>query len=348
MKNPLQFTLLAGAIATAGLSAQDVTAIYDWQFNEEAGSSVFVDVANAGIGEASFGDWQTYTTDGNGNWQIGDATGQSNKFSSIFLFQDETPVTNGVWEINIRVAAWDFDNASAADSSQLIFGVINSNSDILQAKITNNGNAIKLIDASNTSVANFKAGSEDSSNITSDGIPLGTDGQAIEGAPVLQTNAVFYLKLTINLDAGTWDYSYAIDDSEFFSVANGDYAGDIQKFRLATQNMQAEDLFWVDYITFSGTGDVPQPAASPWADVYPLVDGVARDTGIGWINDDLYPLVYHFNGVTWLYIVPDGASLDSMFGYSYTGGYWFWTSDGYGSWHFNYNIGDWQSWIPVE
>ena len=345
MKAYLQIYLLAGAMATSVLTAQQVATIYDWQFNEAAGTGVFADVTNDGIGTNSFGDWQSYTTDGSGNWQIGDSTGQANKFSSIFMFYGEGVTINGTWEISVSVTAWEFGN-SATDNSQLIFGFTDSGGTHHQAKFTNNANAIKLIDGT-TLVANFKAGSESSTNFTSDGIPNDAGGTPIEGAPVLGAMDTINMKYTADLDAGTYDFSYSVNNGEFFSIASGTYTGDIQKLRLATQNMtEAEDYMFVDYITVSGTGDFPIAPASPWADVYPLVQGVARDTGIGWISDLQYPFVYHINGVTWLYIVPDGASLDSMFGYSYAGGYWFWTSDNYGSWHFNYNIADWQSWVP--
>lgn len=341
-------SILAAATASVALTATAQTVIYDWQFDEPAGTPVFAEVTNNGTGPASFGDWQSYTTDGNGNWQVGDSVGQDNKFSSIFLFPGEGVSTNGVWTVDIAIPAWEFEN-SAEDKSQLIFGFIDSADTKYQAKFTSNANGIKLID-DRTMVAFFRPGSESSTNFTSDGDPLDANGDPLEGAPVLQGGDTMLLRYVADLDAGTYTYSYAINDGDYYELATGPYTGtDIQKFRLATQQFEAEDLIFVDYMMVSGTGDIPQPVTSPWDGVYPLIGESFRDTGIGLLYDLEFPYVYHFTAGSWLYVDPDLSAIDGLYAYDFAGQFWFWTSDGLGGWHFNlqdpaYGESGWGAW----
>lgn len=75
---------------------------------------------------------------------------------------------------------------------------------------------------------------------------------------------------------------------------------------------------------------------NPWESI-PSVNGKGdKTTGIGCINDSAYPWVWHHRGHGFLYFVPDLSGLDSLYGYDFGRGTWFWTGNGLGGWHYSF------------
>jgi hypothetical protein len=96
-------------------------------------------------------------------------------------------------------------------------------------------------------------------------------------------------------------------------------------------------------------GEPPLEPANPWEDVVAAEHGF-KDTGIGWILDVDFPYVWHVPSAGFLYIVAEGATPESIFGWSYPGGFWFWTADDLGGWHYNledseYGVMGWDGWL---
>jgi len=80
----------------------------------------------------------------------------------------------------------------------------------------------------------------------------------------------------------------------------------------------------------------------------PIGDKLA---GIGWINDDDYPYIWHYSISRFLWIADDFSTLDSMWGYDLQENFWFWANDSWAGWHFNandpsYGIVGWATWNP--
>jgi YD repeat-containing protein len=60
-----------------------------------------------------------------------------------------------------------------------------------------------------------------------------------------------------------------------------------------------------------------------------------KSVGIGWINDALFPFIWHYSTASFFFIAADISTLDSLWGYDYGGNYWFWCNDAWGGWYFN-------------
>lgn len=105
-------------------------------------------------------------------------------------------------------------------------------------------------------------------------------------------------------------------------------------------------------ISFTGLsitleGEVIEPPTSIWVDA-PVVDGL-KQTGIGQVFDDTYPWVYSLDlaaevpdslDAGWSYIIPDGASLQSIFMYNFGQEQWLWTADNLQGWFYGFGNGE--------
>ena len=349
MKIPLHILITSVTMAATIGQAQDSIIIHDWQFNDPAGTAVFNGVQNDGTqAGADTEDWLGTTTDGAGNWHV---TGTSeNRYSGYWLHSTALPVTADKLILEWAYSSWDWSLHEA--KSNIGFGFLTPVSGANgSVTILRNGTSLRTRDTISTDVVNFLSNSYNSAEIPEARVPVDqSTGLELPGAPALSANDTLKFRYTVDFTTVPHSYTadYAVNESEYYTIYTGEWPhGDIDAIRMQAANSDPLGSVKVDYLKLTGVNvEFPSGPKSPWEDVYPLVQGVARDTGIGWISDLQYPFVYHINAASWLYIVPDGASLDNMFGYDYAGGNWFWTSDGYGSWHFNYNIGNWQSWLP--
>lgn len=87
---------------------------------------------------------------------------------------------------------------------------------------------------------------------------------------------------------------------------------------------------------------------SLWKDLPELAGGF-KDAGIGLIQDAHYPFVFHVPTKGYIYIADEYSSLETIWGYTYGDGFWFWTADDIGGWHFNiedsgYGNSGWAAW----
>jgi hypothetical protein len=96
-----------------------------------------------------------------------------------------------------------------------------------------------------------------------------------------------------------------------------------------------------------GTGSGGDPV-SLWASL-PDIGGGFKSTGIGILNDENYPYVWHFATGGYLYIVDEYSELNNIWGMDMTNDFWFWSDDSLGGWYFNISnpsSGDmgWSAW----
>jgi hypothetical protein len=345
--------LLAAFAATTGLSAQEINVIHDWQFNDPAGTAVFNDAQNDGTqAGADTEDWLGTTTDGDGNW---DVTGTiDTRFSSYWLHATQLPVTADKLVLEWAYSSWDWSQSTL--NTNIGFG-FTSPGDSTNGAVTilRNGTSVRTRDSISKAVVNFLNNTIKSSEIPEPRVPVDQATQIeLEGAPALGAGDTLKFRYTVDFtaDPDTYIADYAVNDSEYYTIYTGEWPhGPIDAVRLQAANPEAANSVKVDYMKVTGTNVVfPELPGSPWADLYPLIGEVVRDTGIGWINDDAYPYVYHFDAGAWLYFESDLTSLDSAYGYDLTNGFWFWTSDTAGAWYYNLSdpaSGDmgWSYWI---
>lgn len=75
-----------------------------------------------------------------------------------------------------------------------------------------------------------------------------------------------------------------------------------------------------------------------------------RSVGMGYIEDSLFPWVYHFDLPGWI-LLHEGSNLQSIRGYSFEwDGFHFWTREDLEDWIYIYDIGMWAQWtnLPIE
>lgn len=82
-----------------------------------------------------------------------------------------------------------------------------------------------------------------------------------------------------------------------------------------------------------GSGGNGDPV-SPWADLPDIGNGF-KSSGIGIINDEHYPYVWHFQTGGYFYIADEYSDLTSIWGMDLSNDFWFWTQDELGGWYFN-------------
>jgi hypothetical protein len=81
----------------------------------------------------------------------------------------------------------------------------------------------------------------------------------------------------------------------------------------------------------------------------------------GWVNDATYPWVYSIaadtianggkyaaSGKGWMYVLPDGASLDGFYFYSYATDSWCWANFSWSGWVYDYKTGKWVDFTPAK
>lgn len=79
---------------------------------------------------------------------------------------------------------------------------------------------------------------------------------------------------------------------------------------------------------------VPPIAESLWADVAVIAPTVWKQTGLGYIYDDMYQWIYIYEAQSWLY-VDSGSTLQSLYLYNSVDGSWLWTAESFGGWYYN-------------
>lgn len=358
MNNSTRKLILLTGCATVALTAfaQESVIIHDWQFNDPAGTAVFNDVLNTGAqAGADTEDWLGTTTDGEGNWHVTGTT--ETRFSGYWLHESQQPVQGDQFILEWAYSSWDWSQASYPDIKPNIGFGFTSPGDGNNGSVTIllNGSSIRTRDSISKDVVNFLNNSLSSADIPEPRVPVdqGT-GIELEGAPALGANDVLKFRYTVDFttDPDSYIIDYGVNDSEYYTIYTGEWAhGDLDSIRMQAANPEAANSIKIDYMVVTGVNvQFPEPAGSPWTeDLYPLLGGLVRDTGIGWINDDSYPYVYHYNAATWLYIHEDSAALDSIYGYNYADGFWFWTADDIGGWHYNlenpeYGQSGWALW----
>jgi hypothetical protein len=156
--------------------------------------------------------------------------------------------------------------------------------------------------------------------------------------------AANWTSLTANLSAG----GFTAADSGIISLS--EFAG--QTITLAfhyTSEEGAAALWRVDDVKVGNFVSAEAEAKSPWAPIEADLLTFAKNTsqiggaGIGWINDDNYPIVYSWSFEAaseaandgWLYILP-GSNLFNMVVYSWSLESWIWTTNSFGGWYYNY------------
>jgi hypothetical protein len=91
-------------------------------------------------------------------------------------------------------------------------------------------------------------------------------------------------------------------------------------------------------VIFHGTED----NASYWSDVAPDPSSGARATGIGWIDDQYWPFLYHYGLANWLLV---GLNIswgkDSFYAWPLGAQDWIWSSDAYGGWYYDFGSSQW-------
>lgn len=70
----------------------------------------------------------------------------------------------------------------------------------------------------------------------------------------------------------------------------------------------------------------------------------ARATALGDLDDRYFPWVFHYPSGAWHYLVPSLSTISSVFGYDTGNKFWFWTSQDFGGWYFNYQDISWAEW----
>lgn len=93
----------------------------------------------------------------------------------------------------------------------------------------------------------------------------------------------------------------------------------------------------------------PAGLTSLWENIFPANPEGDKLTGIGWINDTTYPYIWHYATGSWMFILDAFSSLNSIFGWDYGNGFWFWTNNLLGGWYVNlsdpaWGIDGWAKW----
>ncbi|NDV63210.1 hypothetical protein G0Q06_12160 [Puniceicoccales bacterium CK1056] len=355
MKTPLlknlPFTVIAASFAVTAF-AQETVVIHDWQFNDAAGTAVFNDALNTGVqAGADTENWLETTTDGEGNWHV---TGTSeNRFSGYWLHESQQPVSADKLILEWAYSSWDW--SAVTQNPNIGFGFY-SPGDGTNGSVTilRNGTSIRTRDSISKDVVNFLSNTISSADIPEPRVPIDQATKIeFEGAPALGAGDSLKFRYTVDFTAepDTYIIDYGVNESEYYTIYTGEWPyGDIDQIRMQAANPEVGNSVKIDYMVVTGENVVfPELASSPWADVYPLIGDIVRDTGIGWIDDSQYPYVYHFNADTWLYIDSDSATLESIYGYNFAYGFWFWTADDIDGWHFNledpeYGQSGWAPW----
>jgi hypothetical protein len=83
---------------------------------------------------------------------------------------------------------------------------------------------------------------------------------------------------------------------------------------------------------------------NPWAAVAPSHPDGAKWTGIGWINDTHFPVVWHYTAGRHLMIISSMAGLGGLIGWDPAGEFWFWSTDAIGGWYYNFKTATWEQW----
>lgn len=309
--NIMKIPTLSLLLSTFTLSAigQEPVTYYDWQFDEEAGSIVFSEVSNSGIGTNGFGSWLDFVTDGSGNWVVDGNVSTENKYSAMELFPGGGIVTDGVWVATLTLKGWEL--VSDANSTIQV-GFTDSTNAHTIVKIMNGANQLRLGGVS--FVGNFGNDSHSSSAFGSDGLLRDRyNGSAtaplIDGAPSITGSSVIHLRATVDLDAYTYEIAYAVDGGDFFVVETDVYTSDIQKLRVVTANIGAGDIFLVEKITVTGTGTEPTPLwngyevdENGWVDTGAWL-GLVNVTNDPWIwNESISGYMYMPNDSGWAYV----------------------------------------------
>jgi len=94
-----------------------------------------------------------------------------------------------------------------------------------------------------------------------------------------------------------------------------------------------------------GGGFAPSSPVSLWAEVE-VVNGWKRSGALGWIYDGDYPLIYSFDLESYIYVVPDGATLAGFYFYRYADGNWFYGIEDFGGWAYQLT-GDSVGWVNL-
>ena len=303
MKSIITLFSLAAALTSL---AQEVT-YYSWDFSEAAGSGVFAEVTNSGSGSGSYGEWLGYVTDGNGNWVVDGNVSTENKYATLNMFPQGMGVTDGVWVATLSLKGWEL--ASAANSS-LIVGFTDSEGTHLQAKLANGGTQLRI--AAVTFIGNFGNDSHSSSAFTGDGaLRNAYNGTAapIEGAPSITGSSIIHMRVTVDLDADTYEVAYAVDSGAWYAIETGTHSGDINRLRLATATIGAGDIILVEHFEAKGNGTVPEPTWNGYA--IQENDWVDTEGWMGWLNiandpwiwnDSLQAYIYMPDGTGWAYV----------------------------------------------
>ena len=83
-----------------------------------------------------------------------------------------------------------------------------------------------------------------------------------------------------------------------------------------------------------GAVTVPVYGSGLWSHVPADPVTGAKFTGIGWIHDGLYPLVWHYSANEWMWVHPASSPFNIWLWRYGANPTWIWTSDLYGGWHF--------------
>jgi hypothetical protein len=86
----------------------------------------------------------------------------------------------------------------------------------------------------------------------------------------------------------------------------------------------------------------PVEPLSYWSDVEADATSGAKLTGLGWIDDFFWPLVFHYGAADWLYVAESFSfGKDYFFAYALGLQTWIWSSDAYGGWYYDYGTSLW-------
>jgi hypothetical protein len=91
----------------------------------------------------------------------------------------------------------------------------------------------------------------------------------------------------------------------------------------------------------SGGGD----PVNPWEDLEPAHPSGAKDTGIGWIDDAHFPVIWHYNANRYLVLIPELTVADEIIGWDPVDEFWFWTAPYLDGWYYRITPpGGWYQW----
>lgn len=278
---PLLITSLL--LASFGL-LQGQYVYHEWNFDDPAGT-LLENTANTGDpGTASWGEGLTHTTNGNGQYVIG------NGDSSLGYKSANLGAYAGTLTYVMEIAGWNLDDLT------------NFRNIALQFRDSVNGSNVINFQINQQASGNVRFRADDNNGVSQTVLPDYAELPSVNPAPYT---------IAIELNTSTGDWSIRINDGPV-QLSGTAIVGDLDVIRFIASNNSfgtGDDFVSIERIALTSTE--PAPAATTWNGYDILEDNwVDAVDWLGWLKIEQDPWIYSQTFSKYLYM-PEGQDVAS-------------------------------------